>query len=88
MPILPIRPEHHQVATFQRPPAIERSHLTAGDFLNNIYYRPEGARLTLVGSIDPRHGQEIDPDHYNEAVDFSSRRVSRVTALSWVPRSA
>jgi sarcosine oxidase subunit beta len=79
---LPIRPERHQVATFQRPPAMERSHLTAGDFLNNIYYRPEGARLTLVGSIDPLHGQEIDPDHYNEAADYafiedSAQRIGR-----------
>ncbi len=68
---LPIRPERHQVATFQRPPEMAESHLTAGDFLNNIYYRPEGARLTLVGSIDPLHGQAIDPDHYNEAADYA-----------------
>jgi glycine/D-amino acid oxidase-like deaminating enzyme len=79
---LPIRPERHQVATFQRSAEMERSHLTAGDFINNIYYRPEGARLTLVGSIDPNHGQEIDPDHYNEAADYpfvedSAQRIGR-----------
>jgi glycine/D-amino acid oxidase-like deaminating enzyme len=79
---LPIRPERHQVATFQRSAEMERSHLTAGDFVNNIYYRPEGARLTLVGSIDPNHGQEIDPDHYNEAADYpfvedSAQRIGR-----------
>jgi hypothetical protein len=45
--------------------------LTAGDFLNNIYYRPEGARLTLVGSIDPSHGQVINPDQYDEAADYA-----------------
>lgn len=79
---LPIRPERHQVATFERSADMERSHLTAGDFINNIYYRPEGARLTLVGSIDPNHGQEIDPDRYNEAVDYtfiedSAQRIGR-----------
>lgn len=79
---LPIRPERHQIATFQRAPDMERSHLTAGDFINNIYYRPEGARLTFVGSIDPAHGREIDPDRYNEAADYefiedSARRIGR-----------
>ena len=79
---LPIRPERHQVATFQRSSDMERSHLTAGDFVNNIYYRPEGGRLTLVGSIDPNHGQEIDPDHYNEGADYafiedSAQRIGR-----------
>jgi glycine/D-amino acid oxidase-like deaminating enzyme len=67
---LPIRAERHQVATFQRPPDLAVAHLTAGDLLNDIYYRPEGARLTLVGSVDPHHGTEIEPDAYNEAADY------------------
>ncbi len=67
---LPVRPERHQVATFERPRSLEKSTLTAGDFINNIYYRPEGARLTLVGSIDSSHGTLIDPDHYNESADY------------------
>lgn len=66
---LPIRAERHQVATFQRPATLTNSRLTAGDFINNIYYRPEGGQLTLVGSIDPAHGQLVDPDAYNESAD-------------------
>jgi len=27
--------------------------------------------LTLVGSIDPHHGTPIDPDNYNETVDYA-----------------
>lgn len=79
---LPIRPERHQVAAFERPASLARAHLTAGDFVHNIYYRPEGAQLTLVGSIDPHHGQPIDPDAYNESADFAfigdcARRIQR-----------
>jgi glycine/D-amino acid oxidase-like deaminating enzyme len=68
---LPIVPERHQVATFQRPRELAKSHLTAGDFIHDIYYRPEGAVLTIVGSIDPHHGTRIDPDNYNETVDYA-----------------
>lgn len=67
---LPVRAERHQVATFQRPADFRKLHLTAGDFINNVYYRPEGRLLTLVGSIDPHHGTEIDPDNYNESADY------------------
>jgi glycine/D-amino acid oxidase-like deaminating enzyme len=67
---LPVQAERHQVATFQRPADFRKPHLTAGDFINNIYYRPEGALLTLAGSIDPHHGTRIDPDHYNESADY------------------
>jgi sarcosine oxidase subunit beta len=67
---LPIVASRHQVAIFQRPPEHKRPHLTAGDFLNNIYFRPDGG-LTLVGSIDPDEANEkADPDHYNEVADF------------------
>ncbi|MBI5651983.1 MAG: FAD-binding oxidoreductase [Chloroflexi bacterium] len=67
---LPVQAERHQVATFQRPADFRAPHFTAGDFINNIYYRPEGALLTLAGSIDPHHGTPIDPDNYNESADY------------------
>ena len=67
---LPVRAERHQVATFQAPPDAARPRLTAADFPHEMYYRPEGARLTLTGSLDPAHGQLCDPDNYNEAADF------------------
>lgn len=68
---LPIEASRHQVATFQRPRAYAKPHLTAGDFINHIYYRPEGSLLTLVGSIDAAEAShKIDPDQYNEAADY------------------
>ena len=68
---LPIEASRHQVATFQRPRAHAQSHLTAADFVNQIYYRPEGALLTLVGSIEASEAErKIDSDHYNESADY------------------
>ncbi|MBI3914445.1 MAG: FAD-binding oxidoreductase [Chloroflexi bacterium] len=67
---LPIEASRHQVATFQRPPDHKSPHLAAGDFVHNIYFRPE-AGLTFVGSIDPDDAKNIaDPDQYNESADF------------------
>ncbi|MCL4395883.1 MAG: FAD-binding oxidoreductase [Chloroflexi bacterium] len=69
---LPVTASRHQVATFQRPPANAKPHVAAGDFVNHIYYRPEGALLTLVGSIDSAEAEhQVDPDHYNESADYT-----------------
>jgi glycine/D-amino acid oxidase-like deaminating enzyme len=69
---LPITASRHQVATFQRPPAHAKPHVAAGDFVNQIYYRPEGSLLTLVGSIDSAEAEhQVDPDHYNESADYA-----------------
>jgi glycine/D-amino acid oxidase-like deaminating enzyme len=68
---LPIEASRHQVATFQRPRSQAQSHLTGADFVNQIYYRPEGSRLTLVGSIEASEAEhKIDADQYNESADY------------------
>jgi sarcosine oxidase subunit beta len=68
---LPIQASRHQVATFQGPLPENRAHFAAADFVNRIYYRPEGGSLTLVGSIDAAEAEHrTDPDHYNESVDY------------------
>lgn len=68
---LPIQASRHQVATFQRPRAHARAHVTAGDFMNQIYYRPDSSNLTLVGSIASSEAEHrVDPDRYNEAADY------------------
>lgn len=68
---LPVQASRHQVATFQRPHTHARSHVTAGDFIHGVYYRPEGANLTLVGSIEASEAEHhVDPDHYNESADY------------------
>ena len=69
---LPIEASRHQVATFQLPRAYVQPHPIAADFANHIYFRPEGALLTLVGSIDPGEANhKADPDHYNESADYA-----------------
>ncbi len=68
---LPVEASRHQVATFQRPRSHEQSHLTGADFVHQTYYRPEGALLTLVGSIEASEAErKIDPDYYNESADY------------------
>lgn len=69
---VPVHASRHQVATFQRPRTHTGIHLAAADFMNHIYYRPEGTTLTLVGSIDPEEAEDhVDPDHYNESTDYA-----------------
>lgn len=64
---LPIHTERHQVSTFQSPAQGERPRVTVADLIHQIYYRPEGAQLTLVGTLTP--AEEVNPDDYKESVD-------------------
>ncbi len=69
---LPVTASRHQVATFQRPVPFTQGRFAAADFVNQIYYRPEGGSLTLVGSIEAAEAEhKTDPDHYNESADYS-----------------
>ncbi len=69
---LPITASRHQVATFQRPAPHAQGRFAAADFVNQIYYRPEGGSLTLVGSIEAAEAEhKTDPDHYNESADYA-----------------
>lgn len=45
---LPVWPFYIKTAIFERPPELTR-HLTVIDGPNGVYFRPEGARLTLAG---------------------------------------
>lgn len=66
---LPIQPERHQIAMFQQLPPREKPRVVIGDFVHQIYYRPEGPVQTLVGSVAP-DGQPIaNPDEYNTGAD-------------------
>lgn len=66
---LPIQPERHQIAMFQQMPQREKPRVVIGDFVQQIYYRPEGPAQTLVGSVAP-DGQPIaNPDEYNTGAD-------------------
>jgi sarcosine oxidase subunit beta len=60
-----------QVAFFRRTADQEAPPPVVGDFANEIYFRSETGRLTLVGLIDPSEAEAVvDPDDYNEGVDF------------------
>ncbi len=68
---LPINPCRVQVAFFRRPPGHQAPHPVVADFIHASYFRAETGDLTLVGLIDPAEADNIvDPDRYNEAVDF------------------
>lgn len=63
---LPLYPVRHQVAFLLRPPALARGHVMVIDGTLDMYFRPHGPALTLVGT---REGEVIaDPDRYDEGV--------------------
>lgn len=69
---VPIKSSRVQVAFFRRPPDHQEEHPVIADFVNASYWRPETGGLTLVGLIDPEEEKAVvDPDAYNENVDFS-----------------
>ncbi|MBI4673645.1 MAG: FAD-binding oxidoreductase [Chloroflexi bacterium] len=83
---LPIWAERHQIGMFQHPANVERPRLTAGDFVNQFYYRPDGQWLTLVGSLDA--GPRVEnPDEYKESaddefvVDYGERLMRRYPVM-------
>ena len=47
---LPLEATRHEVVLLRRGPAAPGSHPGGGDLLNQIYFRPEGSDLTLVGN--------------------------------------
>ncbi len=77
---LPIRPERHQLATFRRPLDLTRRHACCIDGVLEMYFKPEGQNLTVVGA---GVGQKnVDPDRYNEGADedvilLAAERISR-----------
>ena len=50
---LPLRATRHEVAVFRKPPGSLTNLAGASDIANQIYFRPEGAGLVLVGSGGP-----------------------------------
>jgi sarcosine oxidase subunit beta len=77
---LPITCERHQLATFRRPAAIAKGHRCVVDGSMEMYFKPEGHDLTVVGAgIGSRNA---DPDNYNEGADedniqYAAERISR-----------
>lgn len=69
---LPLKATRHQILTVRRHADLDARHPVYADFVHATYFRPEGDKLTLVGSLeDMEEPGEVDPDHYNEKVDFT-----------------
>lgn len=67
---LPIQSSRHEVAVYRRP-ANFSGHMIFADFQKEVYMRPETGGLMLVGCIEDIE-DTVDPDNYNEKVDFDT----------------
>jgi sarcosine oxidase subunit beta len=68
---LPLKVTRHQVLTVRRHASLDVRHPVYADFVHATYFRPEGDKLTLVGSLeDVEEPGEADPDGYSEKIDF------------------
>lgn len=80
---VPIVNTRHQIGVFQRPPDFGAPHPVCGDFLNQVYFRPEHGGLTLVGSTKHTHDDVVEPDACPETAgpewlrEFAERSVHR-----------
>jgi sarcosine oxidase subunit beta len=69
---LPLKATRHQILTVRRQPDLDARHPVYADFVHATYFRPEGDKLTLVGSLeDVEEPGEANPDLYNDKVDFA-----------------
>jgi glycine/D-amino acid oxidase-like deaminating enzyme len=86
---LPIITARIKIGLYRRPAAF-KTHPVLGDFINQVYLRPETGGQTLVGSIDPAEAddQVPDPDNFNTGVsldtlaEFGERAARRYPELS------
>lgn len=68
---IPLTVCRHGIYFVKRPEGAVSRHPLFYDFVQQIYTRPEGSDLTLVGSLDPVEVHDrVDPDWYNHGVDF------------------
>lgn len=86
---MPIVIARVKVVLYRRPQDFNR-HPIWGDFISQVYWRPETGGLTLVGSISPEEeiGDTVaDPDKFNQKVelatiaDFAERVAQRYPAM-------
>jgi glycine/D-amino acid oxidase-like deaminating enzyme len=80
---VPILNTLHPMAAFERPAQFATPHPVCGDFVNEVYFRPEHGGLTLVGSSKHTKDDMVDPDEYPDRADprwiqeFAARAVAR-----------
>jgi glycine/D-amino acid oxidase-like deaminating enzyme len=76
---LPVDTWRHDTMFIRRPDALRRSHPAVIDFQNEMYFRPETGRLTLVGLEDGNPIGE-DPEDQDERArpGFIERAIERI----------
>ncbi len=85
---VPIVNTLHRIGVFERPPDFGPSHPVCGDFVNQVYFRPEHGGLTLIGSTKHTHDDVVDPDACPDRAEaewiqeFAERGVSRFPDFS------
>ncbi len=68
---IPLTVCRHNICLVKRPIEAVDQHPMFYDFVSQVYTRPEGADLTLVGSLDPIElNDRVDPDHYDHGVSY------------------
>jgi glycine/D-amino acid oxidase-like deaminating enzyme len=84
---VPILNTLHPMAAFERPAEFGPSHPVCGDFIHEVYFRPEHGGLTLVGSTKHTKDDVVDPDGYPDRAEarwlqeFAAGAVARFPAL-------
>ena len=84
---LPLEATRHEVVHFRRGPEGPAYHPGGGDIINQIYFRPEGSDLTLVGNGNMEDVIE-DPEIYAQRAsagfiqDIWTRLARRIPALA------
>jgi len=68
---IPIAVCRHKINFVTRPPGAAAPHPLVYDFVRNIYTRPETGGLTLVGPLESKVEDPVDPDRYDEGVTFA-----------------
>jgi glycine/D-amino acid oxidase-like deaminating enzyme len=85
---LPVHATRHACILLQQPPDFGPQHAIVFDFSNGLYLRPDGADLTIAGTLDESEAQVVNPDHYNalpthaEAERFATDTARRFPVLA------
>jgi glycine/D-amino acid oxidase-like deaminating enzyme len=84
---LPVRGTRHPCLLLRQPDDFGPQHAIFFDFTNGLYLKPEGANLTLAGTLDESEANIADPDRvpsgptHEEAERFATRASRRFPAL-------
>jgi len=80
---IPITVQRNQIALLRQPRELLRRHCVVADISVGMYFRPENANATMVGTGDGEDG--VNPDAYNEAVDRDFPPFARQQASQRAP---